>query len=928
MPIERDISKIIKTRTSIVGDSYEANVFGGHLKYQTNGIYLTSDNGSLIRLNKSGLFMRDADILLKNGSMHISGGTFSIHGTPNGLSSNTYMLMNNEGMSAFKNGVTSFFIDARTGNVSLSGGIFAGYGTIGTWEIYPNGLSSNYNGYTIYLSPEYGINYNDKFFVNPDGAMTATRGLIGSWDIYDNGLSASFSPYAYPVSSFTGGLSALTASFRYDIRLSPEDGFSYNDIFRVTQYGELFAQYAFIKGSICADTGYLNNLEVRGVLTGGKYWYDYNHYLNLKNDTLTAINMNDKFVVLTTGDVYVSNLNATGSITSLNAYLGGWTVDQTTIHQNNLLDNGDRYAVYLSTSSQPSSVTNPSGRGIGYQIFNNGLSSNFYFDSTFGQNLIQTSDSCYTTPTVGNFADNNMVRDPRRIGLQFMVGSGSLSAISLFEISMLSGSTNFMQAPDYKAHIGGWKFDEHGFYSCDNTFRLSSSAGYPSIMIGSQSAGFIHIGSSANITYMNFGTTSSSLNFFNNNITLQSYSLTSNTLYTLSGAWFNMPSTGNRYFLLNNSLTAPTSGREFVCKAYVDFQIQSTLTATLSGITGIAGAGSVNYLAKFDSANSIADSIMAEDVVNTAITVAGSVSADHFYTRNLVPATDDTVASKWYVDQLQGYWSKTGSNIFTTDQVSIGASASPTSTLTAFLVSVTSGRGGYMSGLSVFSPDTFNPTYVYDEYAFSVSGISYFDGMTISDRQYINNSSLTSPLSGTEFVTKDYVDFVSENTVTGTPYYLPMIDNTSVSVTDSIVYQNSDGANLVTVGGNLFVTEQIMAKEKFFNIQHPSYNDPKKRLIHASIETNRNEVEYSGRAEIKEYRCVIQLEQYYNDLVHKDSERVFMTPIGMWNDLFYIGINYEKGLLYFETMNTKDGSFYWMMKAERKDVNKLQAEIL
>lgn len=932
--VERTVNKFEKTRTFITGDSYEANVFGGHLKYQTNGIYLTSDNGSLIRLNRNGLFMRDADILLKNGSLNISGGQVAIYSAPNGLTSNTYMLMSNDGLSAFKNGTTSFYIDAKTGNVALSGGIFAGFGSIGTWEIYPNGLSSNYNGYTIFLSPEYGINYNNKFFVNSEGAMTATRGLIGSWDIYDNGLSASFSPYAIPLSALTGALSSMTAAFSYNIRLSPEDGFTYNDIFRVTQYGELFAQYAFIKGSICADSGYLNNLEVRGTLSSGKYWYDSNHYLNLAGDTLTAFNMNDKFVVLTTGDVYLSNLYATGSITSYDALLGGWIVDQTSIYQNNLLDSGDRYAVYLSTSSQPASVQYPSGRGTGLQVFNNGLSSDYYFDLSVGMNLIQTDDSCGLIPySNGKFGNQTLVRDPNRVGLQVTVGSGTVSAHTLFEISSISGNKNYLNWPDLKASIAGWKFDQFGFYSCDNTFRISSSAGYPSILMGSTSAGFMKFGSSAGQTYMIMGTTAQQLNFFGSQVLLNAQSITSNTFYNSSYAYFGGAITGHRSFVADKSLTAPISMLEHVTKAYVDREIDDALTASLSGFSGISGNGTPDYIVKFLGASSVTDSIMSEDSLNNSINVNGNLTGTQIFTRTLTPSTDDELASKWYVDQSQGYWSKTGSNVYTTDQVTVGWSASPTSTMTAFLFGVTSGRVGFMGGLTVFPDSVLNPVGVYSSYAFSVSGLSFFDGYSFTDRQFVNHPSLTAPISGTEYVTKDYVDTVSGSAIDGTPYYLPMIDSSSGNVIDSIVFQNGDPPEgsldgLITVNGSMYVVEKLMAKEKNFNIPHPSYDDPEKRLIHASIETNRNEVEYSGKAKIVNYRCVVKLPEYYQQLVHKDSERVFMTPVGKWNDLYFMGVNYDKGILRFETAMTKEGSFYWMLKGERKDVDRLKVEIL
>jgi hypothetical protein len=935
MPQRRRINSYTRQRDEFVGDAYQANVFGGSLNYKTDGIYLVSDNGSFIRLNRNGLFMRDSDILLKSGSLNISGGHIAIYSAPNGLTSNTYMFMSNDGISAFKNGLTSFFIDAKTGNVSLAGIISSSAGSIGTWAIYPNGLSSNYNGYTILLSPEYGINYNNNFLVDSSGNMSAfnaylsgtiiaPRGRIGSWDIYDNGLSSSF----FDVPSSTS----------YTMTISPEDGINYNNNFRVTSYGEIYAQHAFIKGSISADVGYLNNLLVTGTLTGGKYYYDSNHYLNLSNDTLTAFNMNDKFVVLTTGDVFLSNLSATGAIYSTSAYLGGWTVDKDSIFQRFQFITGDQGAVYLSTSAYPSSSAYPSGRTIGLQVFNEGYpsitsSSGQFFDASLGTSLIKSHNMCGLYPESGYFGDYSLIRDAGRMGIQVAAGYGTSSAHILFEISTLTGSTS-LEWPHLKAQIAGWKFDEYGFYSCNNDFRISSNAESPEILIGSVSGNFIKFGMSSGNTYFTFGTTSQSIDFIGNTVNVNSNSISANNLYVFSNSYFYASVTSHRISLSSSSLTSPLMGTELVSKDYVDWKVSQF---SLSGLSGIAGEGTPNYYSIFTTPQTISDGFLYNGT-NTYDGSANSIitspnyrfEAEKYFTRQLTPTYSNELASKWYVDSMTavgGYWSKTGSNIYVIPElVTIGVSASYSSVLTSYKFAVSNGIAGFdRISIGYWIP----PNDSASSYALSVSGESYFHSAITGNRYYLSSLDIVTPTLPTELASKAYVDSLSGQgsaTITGTPEYLAKFHPSGTGLLASII-EHVEGAGTIVVHGDTLVEGRLHAVDKMFNIPHPSYNDASIRLIHAVTETNRSEIHYTGKAIIKNGKCTVPLPSYFADLVRPNSERVFVTPIGKIRDVFYMGMSYHKKEMFFETETTSECEFFWLILAERADVLPLKVEV-
>ena len=1040
MPQERNVNNIGKTRNQFSGDAWRASVWGGHVSL-TDGIYLLSDNGSFIRINKKGIKVSDANIELLRGSFTISGGTFSIYGFGN--NSDTYMHMSNKGLSAFKNGTTSFYLNAETGDVGLSGTIYAGAGDIGTWKIFPNGLCSSYSSYTIYLSPEYGINYNNNFLVDSagsfsayngllQGTISAQRGVIGLWEIFNDGLSAWSldNSWTAAISSFTGAISSYTGmQFNY-LEISVSKGINFNSKFFVDREGSLCASNAFIKGTISADYGYLGNLYVNGTLTGGRYYYDNNHYINLDGSS-TSININDKFVVLSSGDVYFSNAYITGSVIASSGNIANWNITSNEFYKHFMLY-GDNNYIRLGTTSETASPLYRSGKNIGYQIFNDGLSTNIYFDASFGYNLIKTAEPCGIIPVSGNFQSYDIERDPDRKGIQISIGQSN-SAYTIFEVSTLANSSSLLW-PDLKAIIAGWKFDRNGFYSCNNDFRITSGSN-PQIIVGSSTSNQIILGVSGSAPVMYFGTTSNNLYLNNGILNLVANNMTANSIYVTT-------ITGGRFF----TTIAPTLSSELVNKKYVD----DIFNMAITGITGISGSGSVGNIAKFSGVSSITNSIMSENGNN--ILINGTVSSDRYFSTYLTPIYNNESATKYYVDslissistsQLQSktlflltnasditdYLTLTGDinnaslqTITTTISANnqlieefATAAASPNltfipsgyntliistkktgGTASAFLYAEVYKRdlGGsetllfttnqsenivtgttqklnlqiYSDELSLTSSDRVvvklysalsgggtNPTlelYVagttYSRLEFAAGGTQTVSGATNHYAIFNSNRSITSspilynsilgltlssnfisygnvsatriyaselvPNDNNELTTKQYVD----NKINGTENYLAKFTS-SGSIINSIVREDADG---------IFVEGGLAAAYKLFDIKHPSYDNEAIRLRHSAIETNHHAVVYRGTAKITNFKGIVKLPLYIKDLIFEDSITVSITPIGKIKDIYYMGIDFNKCELYFETEYSESCSFFWYVYGTRKDVDKLIVENL
>jgi hypothetical protein len=116
------------------------------------------------------------------------------------------------------------------------------------------------------------------------------------------------------------------------------------------------------------------------------------------------------------------------------------------------------------------------------------------------------------------------------------------------------------------------------------------------------------------------------------------------------------------------------------------------------------------------------------------------------------------------------------------------------------------------------------------------------------------------------------------------------------------------------LAGRFGVADSLPAKP--FDIKHPTKGDGW-RLRHVSLEGPESAVFYRGR--LKESN-VINLPDYWKDLVHEDSITVQLQPIGSTQKIIVMEFDNEKIILSGNT------DCFFHVYGERKDVNPLLSE--
>jgi hypothetical protein len=136
----------------------------------------------------------------------------------------------------------------------------------------------------------------------------------------------------------------------------------------------------------------------------------------------------------------------------------------------------------------------------------------------------------------------------------------------------------------------------------------------------------------------------------------------------------------------------------------------------------------------------------------------------------------------------------------------------------------------------------------------------------------------------------------------------------TVYTTSSFVVNPSTGD--VTINGGLFATT------KSFLIDHPTKIG--KKLKYGSLEGPENGVYVRGRLVGS---TVINLPDYWVELVDFESITVNLTPINYYQTLFVKEIHKNAIIIENGLGSEKDIDCYFIVFAERKDVEKLQVEI-
>jgi hypothetical protein len=130
------------------------------------------------------------------------------------------------------------------------------------------------------------------------------------------------------------------------------------------------------------------------------------------------------------------------------------------------------------------------------------------------------------------------------------------------------------------------------------------------------------------------------------------------------------------------------------------------------------------------------------------------------------------------------------------------------------------------------------------------------------------------------------------------------------------------GIGTTTPSAKLEVNGSFAATTKSFLIDHPT--KPGKKLRHGSLEGPENGVYIRGRGD----NNIITLPEYWTELVDKDSITVQLTPIGKHQHIYVEKI--DNNTVYIQSdearKNTNDLEYYYLILAERKDVDKLVIE--
>ena len=153
------------------------------------------------------------------------------------------------------------------------------------------------------------------------------------------------------------------------------------------------------------------------------------------------------------------------------------------------------------------------------------------------------------------------------------------------------------------------------------------------------------------------------------------------------------------------------------------------------------------------------------------------------------------------------------------------------------------------------------------------------------------------------------------------------VNGDTKTIGDAHVTGNVSTGGDLSVGGHASWSSSIVATTKLFDIEHPSKDNY--RLRHACLEGSEHAVYYRGR--LKESN-VINLPDYWKDLVHEDSITVQLQPIGSNQNLVIQEFNNEFIVIAEDSTNTdlitdlSTIDCFYHVYGERKDINPLIVE--
>jgi hypothetical protein len=178
-------------------------------------------------------------------------------------------------------------------------------------------------------------------------------------------------------------------------------------------------------------------------------------------------------------------------------------------------------------------------------------------------------------------------------------------------------------------------------------------------------------------------------------------------------------------------------------------------------------------------------------------------------------------------------------------------------------------------------------------------------------------------------VTKGYVDSISAGlSASGIVNYVPYWTSANTLSSTSSIYDDgnrvgvgtvSNPSYMINVVGDVNIAGTLYATSKSFEIEHPL--DSNKRLVYGSLEGPEYGVYHRGKLNNE---FVINLPDYWTELVDVDTISVNITPIGSYQRLFVEKI--ENNKVYIGSDNSGSPRCYYVVYAERKDIPKIIVE--
>ena len=208
-------------------------------------------------------------------------------------------------------------------------------------------------------------------------------------------------------------------------------------------------------------------------------------------------------------------------------------------------------------------------------------------------------------------------------------------------------------------------------------------------------------------------------------------------------------------------------------------------------------------------------------------------------------------------------------------------------------------------------------TNIFEDPTFNLDDVSMVLLSTPSDYVYLHLDGTSTANVSLERNTGPITQFFVDAT---TSYF-----NGSVTIDQNLsVLGSATILGSLTVSGTNVITEINVAKTlpaKPFDIPHPSKPETH-RLRYISLEGPEIAVYFRGKLEDTN---VIELPEYWKDLIHPESISVNLTPYGTYQELYVEKIVWGQQII-IKNRESGPTNCYFTVYAERKDMEKLIVE--